>query len=355
MSFAYAATITVDHTKVPSTQTNFPVLVSLTDATLKTVGNGGQVQNANGYDIRFFSDSGLSVALDFELESYGASTGVIVFWVRIASLSSASDTVIYAGYGDAALNTNASSTSTWNSNFKAVYHLKEATGSNPADSTANAFNLTQTSSPTQTTGKVDGALDFNAGSGQIAKQTAAATIVNPAADHTLLTWLNNDSFTPPDITQRAISIMDLSNNALMLLNGDGSANVFTYTVYTGGGTENTKVTASTFSTGTWYRLACTFTASGTVIGISVNGSSQSVNVGGGFGAGIAENKIYLGSRSGGSGQYDGRLDEVQLLNTVLSADWITTDYNNQSSPSTFLSATYAAAGGGDTLFAQSIF
>ena len=41
--------------KVPSTQSNFTVLVSLSDLALKTVANGGHVANANGYDIGSFT------------------------------------------------------------------------------------------------------------------------------------------------------------------------------------------------------------------------------------------------------------------------------------------------------------
>ena len=38
--------MTVNHTLVPSTQSNFTVLVSVTDPALKTVANGGHVANA---------------------------------------------------------------------------------------------------------------------------------------------------------------------------------------------------------------------------------------------------------------------------------------------------------------------
>lgn len=44
--FGYYSPITIDHTLVPSTQTDFPVLISVTDTRLKTVGNGGHVENA---------------------------------------------------------------------------------------------------------------------------------------------------------------------------------------------------------------------------------------------------------------------------------------------------------------------
>lgn len=41
--------ITIDYTKVSNTnQSNFPVLISRTDANLKTVANGGHVAQADG-------------------------------------------------------------------------------------------------------------------------------------------------------------------------------------------------------------------------------------------------------------------------------------------------------------------
>lgn len=50
--------LTVDHTKVSvSDQTNFPVLVAFTDASLKTTANGGRVSNSSGFDITFWRKS----------------------------------------------------------------------------------------------------------------------------------------------------------------------------------------------------------------------------------------------------------------------------------------------------------
>ncbi|PYK65184.1 MAG: hypothetical protein DME50_09565, partial [Verrucomicrobia bacterium] len=66
--------MTVNHTFVPSTQSNFAVLVSVTDATLRTVSNGGHVANPNGYDIGFYTDSSGSTKLKWEIDSYNPST-----------------------------------------------------------------------------------------------------------------------------------------------------------------------------------------------------------------------------------------------------------------------------------------
>jgi hypothetical protein len=120
----YYRALTVDKTKVPSTQSNFPVLVSVTHATLKTVANGGHVANSHGYDIGFFADSAGTTPLKWELERYNAATGEVVAWVKIPSLSSSVDTVFYVFYGDAAISTDQSDpTAVWSNGFAAVYHL----------------------------------------------------------------------------------------------------------------------------------------------------------------------------------------------------------------------------------------
>src|SRR5579875_367965 len=65
----------------PAPLSNFPVLISRTDADLKSAANGGLVQNSNGYDI-IFTDSTETTKLDHEIEKYVASTGEVEMWVR---------------------------------------------------------------------------------------------------------------------------------------------------------------------------------------------------------------------------------------------------------------------------------
>ena len=63
-------------------------LVSVTDPALKTVANGGHVVNANGYDIGFYADSGGLRNLKWEVEKYNGTTGNLIAWVKIPSVSS---------------------------------------------------------------------------------------------------------------------------------------------------------------------------------------------------------------------------------------------------------------------------
>src|SRR6516165_11780766 len=95
-----------------------------TDNRFKTVGNGGHVQNASGFDIRPYSDSSLTTALSYELVSgsYNASTGTFQIWVLIPSLSQG--LVIYLAYEDSGLSTDGTNLSAvWSANgYKSVYH-----------------------------------------------------------------------------------------------------------------------------------------------------------------------------------------------------------------------------------------
>src|SRR5205807_4180718 len=131
--------MTIDHTKVPSTQSNFTVLVSVSDPALKTVANGGHVANANGYDIGFYADSGGTIKLKWEVEKYDGTTGNLIAWVKIPSVSSSSDTVFYLMYGDSSINTDQSDPpNTWDSNFKGVWHMGNDTTLVGTDSTGQA-------------------------------------------------------------------------------------------------------------------------------------------------------------------------------------------------------------------------
>ena len=122
-AFGYRKAITVQSGKVSSgPHTDFPMLVSVTDANLRTVANGGRVAsydatNNDPRDIisRALDDTTCNVAgggtnpctLDHEIEKYNASTGELVAWVRVPSINNV--TAIYMYYG----NSSITSTTEW--------------------------------------------------------------------------------------------------------------------------------------------------------------------------------------------------------------------------------------------------
>lgn len=329
MAFAYYSPVTVQSAQVPSAQTDFPMLVSYTDNRLKTVGNGGHVQNASGYDIRPYSDSGLTSAMTYELEFYDATNGIIVMWVKVASINTGS--IVYLAYGDAALNTNGSSTSTWDSNFVAVYHMHDnAASTTVTDSTGNANGTNTNNTSTKTiTAQIDGGLNFVAASlDKVTLPNVAALNVNGPI--TMSTWIKTTTTNPKNIIQG--------------YQGSGSFNGYGFSINQGtngkfgywGGTGSAawiNSNATTVNNGSWHLIAVTET--GTTLNLYLDGALDRTTT-------ALQDDSYAGLRYiafdsfGGGGTYtDANLDEIRISNAVRSTDWVATEYNNQSAPSTF--------------------
>ena len=332
MAFGFYSPVTVAHAQVPSTQSNFPVLVSVTDARFKTTGGGGNVQNASGFDIRPYSDTGLTTALTYELERYNSSTGEVIMWVSIASLSSSVDTPIYLAYGDATLSSDGSSASTWDSNFKAVWHLKDGTTLSGTDTTTGN-NLTLNNTPTAVAGQIDGGMGLN-GTNQ------DATPANPG-DFPITTawsvscWVNATVLVGSD--RIIVKWGQFSNNGPHIIYTSGSAQ---WSVRFWGGTS---CNGGTPATGTWTHLYGTFDASNLrlYVGGSLAAGPTAATPASGTAAGV------VGSNSLGGSFWSGSLDEIRISDVARSADWITTEFNNQSNPGSFAPlGTEVPVGGG---------
>lgn len=320
--FSYYSPITVDHTKVPSTQTDFPILISQTGTRFKTTGNGGHVQSSSGFDIRPYSDSALTSALTYELERYNATTGEVVMWVKISSLSSSSDTTIYLAYGNSALTTDGSSTSTWSNSFSGVYHLKDGTTLSTSDSTSHANNGTNHSA-TATSGKIDGAASFASASSQYVDLPSMTS-----AGVTLSAWVNATSFPNAYNGVLGWNSGPNVNYALLMVKSTGKLACYTNVRnYDGTG-------SNTLSSGTTYYLVMVYDSTNGLVGY-VNGSSDGTGTANGA-LGTPSQDAAIGQDAGNSGRFwNGTIDEARIASVARSANWITTEYNNQNSPSTF--------------------
>lgn len=73
--------ITIDASQVAGNLTNFPMVLSVTDADLRNVANAGRVENTNGFDIIFTADDELTI-LNHQVESYDPATGNYVAWIQ---------------------------------------------------------------------------------------------------------------------------------------------------------------------------------------------------------------------------------------------------------------------------------
>jgi hypothetical protein len=97
--YSYRRTLRVGGTAVGGSAalTNLPLRVDETMSSFKSAANGGKVQSASGWDIRFETASGTQ--LDHELEVYSPAAGRIACWVRIPTATPAVDQDIFLYYG----------------------------------------------------------------------------------------------------------------------------------------------------------------------------------------------------------------------------------------------------------------
>ena len=118
-NWPYRKIITINSSKVESSQSGFPVLATTTDSDLAAKAR------SDGFDIMFTAADG-TTTLAFEREYYDPGTGQLVAWVK-TDISSASNTILYMYYGNANETSDRSTTTgVWDSEFKGVWHLQES-------------------------------------------------------------------------------------------------------------------------------------------------------------------------------------------------------------------------------------
>ncbi len=335
MAFNWYREVTIDHTKVPSDQTDFPVLISGTYAYLKTVGNGGEVTDANGYDVGFYADVYLTSKLKWEVERYVAATGEVLYWVKVPAVSASVDTVFYMAYGNSGISSDQSDpANVWDANFKGVFHLPDGTTLSVADSTG--INSPTNHSATAGTGKIGGGGSFDGAT----KYVDLGATVDPTASLTVSAWVNPASL-PGGSSYKMIAEKgyDGTNEqfAFGFANDVNTGNVSALSFYTfNGAVHGTFIaTSGNISTGTLYFLCGVF-----------NGSTWKIYINGVEVASTTDSQapihtakpLLLGAATINASVdrfFDGILDELRISTAARSADWIAAEYNNQSSPSTF--------------------
>ena len=108
-------------TGVDSDLTDFPALVSLTDLDIT------KTAETDAVDIIFTANDG-TTKLAHEIERYDSSTGEVVAWVRIPTISASSTTDIYIYYNG--LDETNTYATVWDDDYRMVLHMNQsATGS----------------------------------------------------------------------------------------------------------------------------------------------------------------------------------------------------------------------------------
>jgi hypothetical protein len=320
--------ITIDGSKVTGSHSSFPLLVSLTDADLAASAQAG------GNDLLFTASDG-TTKLDHEIENFTASTGYLTAWVRIPTLASGTNTVIYLYYGNASVGSQQNVNAVWDANYKGVWHLKENTGVNVADSTANANTGTPRNSSLQIPGQIDGSLNFSKALYQHVTIPDAASL-DFWGDMTVSGWMRTST---TDTQSRLIAAKWRSG-------GSYRRNYWLGKLY-GYGNHflQFQVDASSayilgpwnLADNSWHYVVGVANVSNLKLYLYVDGTQINNTAYDGSSVNGQEDFNIGKSPDDGFQLWNGQLDEVRVSGNSRSATWIATEYANQASPSTFYS------------------
>jgi hypothetical protein len=343
-TFDYRRSITIDGDNVGGSSgylDNFPMLVHLTGAWLKTAPTG-DIQNANGYDIIFRGldattcDGAALCGLAHEIEEYDGVNGELIAWVRVPKVyagdgTPSSDTVIYMYYGNTCTTDSddpQDAAGVWSNNYMGVWHLKE----DEADTAPQYQNSLGTNHGTATTMPSGNPVD-----GQIYKaQTfndATYNRIDAGSDPSLETtgsrtveaWVNTTY--DQDLAKVVAAKWGGTGSYYWL----GKLNQTDFAYYIDG---NQSVTTdyTLINDGGWHHVAGVFDSGTNTLKVYVDGYEKNSS-------GITpsdqtgSSDFFIGNNPDSTiQQWIGEIDEVRVSGTNRSAEWILTEYNNQVWP-----------------------
>lgn len=338
--------VTIDHTKVDADLTDFPIYIDLSD--LDKAGNDiFDTCRSDGGDIRVTKDDG-TTQLPREVVSIDTTGKTGELHVKFdGTLSSSSDTTIRIWYNgtdtEPAADSTYGSEAVW-SDTACMYHG----GSSPIDSSGNTSGSYLGSLPRTVTGKIGDAQDSN-GSDDRLSVADDVSLRFGTNDFTASIWVNADDlgFTggktggvdQDRFLGKGINGVGGGEWILFFHNNSGDDSGIRF--YADGGSINISFPNRNFTQGTWYKFDVT--RSGDTTTIYANGSSVASATGTGSVNLDSTATLRAGSMNAtdsAATNYDGKFEELRIINgSALSSNWISTEYNNQNSPSTFYSTS----------------
>jgi len=336
---AHVATITIDHTKVPGDLTDYVGLIvpdgSAGYAALYALCLEG------GGDIRLFkSDDTTELAREIVTFSVTDETGEIHYKYS-GTLSSSVDTDIHV-YADGSSSEPAASATygseaVWPSSYAAVFHMNDASGT-LKDSTGNSNNAAVTGTLTYgESGEIGDAVGFRTPS----TADYATLTTYPYTGENTLTWQGwvNQTSALGSANESHILHWDSFDTWIDRISGDRCR----FGIRNASGVRVILNATTTWTTGVWQMFHATY--DGSTMRMHMDGVADSTTASQTGNLEAQTNRGQIGSRTNTTNTpYGGDMDEIRLLTEALSANWITTEYNNQNSPSTFYSVAAVAGG-----------
>jgi hypothetical protein len=328
-------TATVNASLVPSTQTDFPSYVDLSRLGITTL--------AEAQSVRVYSNAGLTTELARQIVS------ATEMHVKIPSLTTTFQIwVDYDGVrADYAATDTFGSQAAWSAT-RASYRLNESSG-NASDATSGAYTLTNTNTVTYGSAYIGNGA--TSGTGNTDKRLTNTNALGFTTDtFSMYGWYKSNtaigSGVEDSIMSMAITAIDRCYE-IYYGNISGTRQIIARCLVPSVAFYSTSY-AIDIGTTTWVHVGLTI--NGSTLRLYVNGVDRgNVAVSGAGGRNMLnEFSLFCFGQDSPSTRVsfaDGTADEVQVVPSVVSADWMTTIYNNQSNESSFW-GTWTDAGGG---------
>jgi len=339
-NWLYRKGITIDHTKIDADLTDFPVLISLdadTDLASKAQNDGDDILFADASDNR----------LNHEIEYFDGSTGALIAWINVPSLSSSEDTTLYMYFGNSTANNQQDVEGTWNNNYVMVQHLEETSGTHFDSTSLGNDGTTVVVTDQDATGKLNGADEFD-GTDDYVRVPNDASLQFGEGSFTAEAWIYPHSV--PD-TGGARVINNRGTGAGGQYTGwqFKIANAAGYWKFKDAGIDDATGNyqkyegTTTYDYNQWYQVVMVYDTDNE-LRFYVNGGLDGTLAVGNYG-GITNNlPTVIGASLAHQGVegtnrqfFDGIIDEVRVSDSTRSAGWISTSYKNQNNPGAFYS------------------
>jgi hypothetical protein len=328
----YSKNVTIESGQVHVDLVNFPVLLTLYDQDLHD-----HVEQSNGNDIAFYAgETKLDHEIEFFSRDYNNSHARLTVWIRIPELSSTIDTIISMYYGNATIGPQENPSGVWGSQYRGVWHLNESVGGSMAmsDSSGNSNHGTDIDSPQlDQSGQIEQSVEFSTGTNQSIEILNNPGLLN-VNTFTVQAWVYADSFTMwHTLLSKSGGPMD--SRSVMYYDFYMSVSSFgeIFVGLSSPSTFDEWYTGVVMAPAEWYQMTFTYNSS-TSMGILYLNGTQVASHNFTLGTLIANTKPFsIGwNRVWIEEIWNGRIDEVRILNSILSPEFIEMEYVNQLNP-----------------------
>jgi hypothetical protein len=315
----YRKKVEINHSLIDEDLFNYPVLINLFDSDLAAKAQ------YDGDDILFMETVGVANKIYHEIEKYDGSTGELIAWANIPKIFSEKDTTFYIYYGNTDCNSQQIPSKTWDSHYKAVYHMNY-NNEGLIDSTLNNIDCTSIlGNPNyQKMGKIGYAIDFNKSNGDAFE---GIDIFDGEEELTVEAWINLENYHP--------------SNCIIASHEDAWYFYISYQYNSvifgchGGVSGSCAIDNIECPLNTWYCVAGSW-----------NDHQDRMRV---YGNGILKDtyietlsmytspyNFAVGYQDNMGKFFDGMIDEIRISDIERSENWIKTTYINQNNPLNFL-------------------